>query len=301
MTTLPPALAGERLALDGPAGPMTVYVQGRGPALLLVHSINAAASAAEMRPLHERAAATRTVFTPDLPGYGLSDRSDRAYSPRLFTDALHQVMQAVHARCGTAPVDAVGLSLGCEFLARAAVERPAHLARLALVSPTGFMGKRAWRGAPGSTRAVPGLLPLLRGPGWGGALFRGLTRPGVIRYFLRRTWGAQDIDEALWAYDVKITRAPGAEHAPLHFLSGGLFSADIHSVYDALAQPVWVAHGDRGDFTDYRGLAAFAGKPNWQVTPLHAGALPHFEAGSGFLEAFDRWLAGPEAVSARPR
>lgn len=288
--TLPPALPGETVRLDGPAGPMTVYVQGRGPALLLVHSINAAASAAEMRPLHERAAARRTVFTPDLPGYGLSDRSDRAYTPRLFTDALHQVLQAVHTRCGPAPVDAVGLSLGCEFLARAAVERPSDYARLAFISPTGFMGTKVWRGPPGSTRAVPGLLRLLRGPGWGGALFRGLTRPGVIRYFLRRTWGSDTIDEALWAYDVQVTRAPGAAHAPLHFLSGGLFSADIHAVYDAVVQPVWVAHGDRGDFTDYRGLAPFGAKPNWRVTPLQSGALPQFEAGSGYLAAFDSWL-----------
>lgn len=287
--TLPPALPGEVLRLDGPAGPMTVYVQGRGPALLLVHSINAAASAAEMRPLHEHAAATRTVFTPDLPGYGLSDRSERAYTPRLFTDALHQVMQAVHARCGPAPVDAVGLSLGCEFLARAAVERPQDYARLALISPTGFRGTKVWRGPPGSTRAVPGLLPLLRGPGWGGALFRGLTRPGVIRYFLRRTWGADTIDEALWAYDVRVTRAPGAEHAPLHFLSGGLFGADIHAVYDTIVQPVWVAHGDRGDFTDYRGLAPFAAKPNWRVTALRSGALPQFEPESGYLGHFDAW------------
>ncbi|GAB4037457.1 MAG: hypothetical protein Fur0014_05150 [Rubrivivax sp.] len=115
----------------------------------------------------------------------------------------------------------------------------------------------------------------------------------MIRYFLRRTWGSDTIDEALWAYDVQVTRAPGAEFAPLHFLSGALFSADIHSVYDALTLPVWVAHGDRGDFTDYRGLAPFADRPNWRVLPLHSGALPHFEAGCGYFEAFDRWLSAP--------
>ena len=73
----------------------------------------------------------------------------------------------------------------------------------------------------------------------------------------------------------------------------------VTNVYDALAQPVWVAHGARGDFTDYRGLAAFAGKPNWQVSPLQTGALPHFEPASGYLEAFSRWLA--EGVRAPPR
>lgn len=290
--TAPPGVPGERLRLDGAAGPLAVHVHGSGPPLLLLHSVNAAASSAEMRPLHLHAAATRTVWTPDLPGYGDSDRSDRAYTPRLMTDAVHQVLGELRRRHGEAPAEAVALSLGCEFLARAAAERPHTLSRLALVSPTGFRGTRAWRGPPGSTRAVPGLLPLLRGPGWGGALFRALTRPGVIRYFLRRTWGSDDIDEALWAHDVQVVRAPGAEHAPLHFLSGGLFSADITTVYESLAQPVWVVHGDRGDFTDYRGLAAFRGRPNWQVTALASGALPQFEPATGFFHRFDRWLNG---------
>jgi hypothetical protein len=187
-------------------------------------------------------------------------------------------------------VDALALSLACEFLARAAVERPATLRRLALVSPTGFMGHRAWRGAPGSTRALPALHRVLTGPGWGGAIFRGLTRPGVIRYFLERTWGAKNIDEALWRYDILTTRVPGAEHAPLHFLSASMFSADIHTVYEQIAQPVWVTHGVRGDFTDYRGLKIVAGRPNWQVDVLPTGALPHFEVPERFNALADRFF-----------
>jgi hypothetical protein len=65
---------------------------------------------------------------------------------------------------------------------------------------------------------------ITRGPGWVGWLFTQLTRPAVIRYFLQRTWGSRVIDETLWAYDVQSTRAPGAEHAPLAFLSGGQVS-----------------------------------------------------------------------------
>jgi hypothetical protein len=207
-----------------------------------------------------------------------------------MTDALHATVALMHARCGPAPVHALALSLACEFLARAAVEQPAHFRSLALVSPTGFMGHKAWRGPPGSTRGLPWLHRAFTGPGWGGAIFRGLTRPGVIRYFLQRTWGGKNIDEDLWRYDVLTTREPGAEHAPLHFLSAGLFSADIHSVYEQITQPVWVSHGVRGDFTDYRGLAIVAGRPNWQVTVLQTGALPHFEPASGFLPLFDGWL-----------
>ena len=247
-----------------------------------------------MRPLHEHYAATRTVFSIDLPGYGLSDRSDRDYTPRLMTDALHAIVEQIHMRCGPAAIDALALSLSAEYLARAAAEAPALYRSVALVSPTGFSGRRSWRALPGATRGLPWLYRALRGPGagWGGALFRGLTRPGVIRYFLHRTWGSKDIDEALWRYDVLTTRQPGAEHAPLHFLSAGLFSADIHTLYEQLAMPVWMSHGVRGDFTDYRNKTIVEGRPNWHLSVFPTGALPYFEIPERFFEAYDSFLSG---------
>lgn len=247
-----------------------------------------------MRPLYEHYRHSRTVFAMDLPGFSSSDRSDRDYTPRLLTDAVHAVVDRIGQRCGPGPVDALALSLSCEVLARAATEAPERFRSLALVSPTGFNGLRTWRGAPGSTRRVPGLHALLRGPGagWGGALFRGLTRPGVVRYFLRRTWGADHIDDTLWADAVATARQPGAEHAPLHFLSGGLFSADIHTVYEQLAMPVWMSHGVRGDFTDYRGKALVERRPNWRFTVFPTGAMPYFEQPAAFIAAYDAFLSG---------
>jgi pimeloyl-ACP methyl ester carboxylesterase len=292
---LPAALSDERFEFESVAGRLSAYVAGQGPPLLLIHSINASASAAEMRPLHEHYRASRTVFSVDLPGYGFSDRSDRNYTPRLMTDAVHAITEQVRARCGPVPIDALALSLSSEYLARAAAEAPGGYRSVALVSPTGFMGLRPWRGAPGSTRGIPWLYKALRGPGagWGGALFRLLTKPGVIRYFLHRTWGSKNIDEALWAYDVLTTKAPGAEHAPLHFLAANLFSADIHTVYESLQMPVWMSHGVRGDFTDYRGKVIFEARPNWQFTVFQTGALPYFEVLRDFCEAYGRFLAIP--------
>ena len=290
--TLPAAVSGERFEFDSAAGRISAYVAGQGPPLLLVHSVNAAGCAAEVRPLHEHYRATRTVFTIDLPGFGFSERSDRAYTPRLMTDALHAVAGQIHRRCGKAPFDALAVSLSCEFLARAANESAADYRCLALVSPTGFIGKTPRRGPPGSTRGLPWLHSVLRGPGdaWGGPLFRGLTRPGVVRYFLARTWGSKAIDEGLWAYDLLTTRQPGAEYAPLAFLSAGLFSADIHTVYEKLALPVWVTMATQGDFTDYRGKTVVEGRPNWRFSKIEGGAMPYFEAPEAFAAAYDDFL-----------
>jgi pimeloyl-ACP methyl ester carboxylesterase len=292
--SLPPALGGERTTFGG----VNCYIAGVGPPLVLVHSINAAPSAAEMRPLYEHYQATRTVFAIDLPGFGLSDRSDRHYDPRLMTDALHALAVHVRIRCGAAPIDALASSLGCEFLARAAMEQPTGWGRLAFVSPTGLNGTTPRRGAPGTTRGKPWLHALLSGKPWSGALYRGLTKPAVIRYFLRRTWGSRSIDETLWAYDVLTARQPGARFAPLHFLSGGLFSQDIHRIYEGLSQPVWMSHGVRGDFKDFRGRRLVQDRGNWRTTVYQTGALPYFEAPSAFFSEFDAFLASQTSARA---
>ncbi len=154
------------------------------------------------------------------------------------------------------------------------------------------MGTKARRGPPGATRAVPGLHAVLAAPWWGERLFRQLTRPGVVRYFLRRTWGSDGIDERMWADAVAAARAPGAHHAPLHFLSAGLFSADVLALYEALACPVWASHGTRGDFTDYRGRVHLEGRANWHWTVYEGGALPYFEHPAAFATALDAFLGG---------
>jgi pimeloyl-ACP methyl ester carboxylesterase len=127
-----------------------------------------------------------------------------------------------------------------------------------------------------------------------------LTRPAVVRYFLERTWGSHEIDEPMWRQAVACAHQPGALHAPLYFLSGELFSADIHGIYEGLRQPVWMSHGVRGDFTDYRGAAIVAQRPNWQLTTFGTGALPYFEEPAKFLAAFDRFLASPRPGADSP-
>jgi pimeloyl-ACP methyl ester carboxylesterase len=289
--TLPPAVSGQQVRIGPPDLGVRGYLAGNGPSLLLVHSVNAAASAAEVRPLHERYRNSRTVLSLDLPGFGISDRSDRKYSPRLMTDAVLAAAAELSARNGGGPVDALAVSLSCEFLARAASERPEAFGTVALVSPTGFKGKARRDGPPESVVGAPWVLRVLRGPGWGGALYRLLTRPNVIRYFLERTWGGKQIDETLWRYDIETARLPGAEHAPLHFLAAQLFSRDARRLYESLTQPVWMSYGVRGDFTDYGGKHCVEQRPNWTFDVFPTGALPYFEVPVDFFARYDAFLA----------
>ncbi|MCX7224260.1 MAG: hypothetical protein NT071_01265, partial [Burkholderiales bacterium] len=91
---LPLALPAQRRDLDSPAGRLSLYcarpegVGGGLPPLLLVHSVNAAGSAAEVAPLFAHYRQHRAVYALELPGFGFSVRSDRPYTVRLMTDAL---------------------------------------------------------------------------------------------------------------------------------------------------------------------------------------------------------------------
>lgn len=283
-------LPGELLRLDGQVGSLAIRASGSGAPLLLIHSINAAPSTAEVAPLHRHYERTRHVFSLDLPGFGASERSDRAYTPRLMTDAIHAATEEIRRRCGPMPIDALALSLSCEFLARAACEKPDHYRSLGLVSPTGFNGTSVRRGPPGSTMAIPWLQRLLRGSGAWPLLFRNLTRPTVIRHFLRKTFGSQQIDDWLHEQAVQTARAPGAAYAPFYFLTGALFSRDIHTLYDELRCPVWMCHGIRGDFTDYRQKSRMQAAANWHFSVMQTGALPHFETPELFFTEYDRFL-----------
>jgi len=290
---LPPAVTGERRFLEGRAGRVGCYVAGRGAPLLLVHSINAAASAYEVRPIHEHFVPSRRVFSPDLPGFGCSERSERDYDVRLFVDAVHDVVDEIGREHGAAQVDALALSLSAEFLARAARERPERFRSLALVTPTGFDARSAGLREPeGSTREVPLVHRALTTGPVGGWLYGLLVRRGSIRYFLRRTFGSDAIDEGLASYAYLTTHQPGAERAPFAFLSGKLFSRDVRDVYESLRLPIWLPHGTRGDFQDFRGADWARADPRWTVQPFATGALPHFEEPEAFCAAYERFLAG---------
>ena len=85
------------------AGDLACHVLGSGPPVLLVHSVNAAASAAEMAALAENLAADRRVWNLDLPGFGLSERSDVHYDIARFVAAIDAAMERRLRRATPSP------------------------------------------------------------------------------------------------------------------------------------------------------------------------------------------------------
>jgi pimeloyl-ACP methyl ester carboxylesterase len=293
---LPLAVSGERRDLHGRVGRLSYYVQGptsmqsAAAPLLLVHSVNAAASAYEVKPLYEYYRDQRMVYALELPGFGYSERTDRQYTARLMTDAIHVMVAEIRRRHPDSTIDALALSLSSEFLARAALETSDAFRTLALVSPTGFDAAAAYPGPSGSTRGNALIYRLVTLPLWRRSLFNLLVSGPSIRFFLRKTWGSRHIDEGLAHYDQLTAHQDGACYAPYWFVAGFLFSRDISRVYQSLPMPVFMAHGVRGDFTDYRLKSAVEAKSNWTVEVFQTGALPHFEVLDAFTRHYDEFL-----------
>ncbi len=289
------ALDAERIEMPSRAGMLSFYRSRAKDSperpLLLVHSINAAGSSYEMKPIFDRYRDRRSIYAIDLPGFGFSERSDREYTPRMMTDAIHAVVVRLCEEESVDVIDAAALSLGSEFLARAASERPEYYQTLCLISPTGMDSRGPYREPPGSNRGNALLYALFRNPIWSRGLFTLLSSRASIRFFLKKTYGRTYIDEDLLEYDYQTTHQPGAQHAPYRFVSGYLFSTDITRVYEALTMPVLAVHGVRGDFTDYKGLESFRSKPGWDIETMQTGALPHFEMPGEFLRRYDAFLA----------
>lgn len=288
--SLPPAVNAPRQETTQRAGRVSTYVAGEGRPMVLVHSINAAGSAYEMRPLFERLRDRRRVLAPDLPGFGFSDRSVRSYDVRLFVDAVLDVIDLADELSPGVEVDLVALSLAGEFAARAATERAERIRSLTLINPTGFDRNADRLREPGATRELPGFLSVLRVGPIGKPLYRLLTRKGTIRYFLQRTYGSKQVDEDMVDYDYLTSHQPGAEHAPFAFLSGRLFSRDIRAVYESLEMPVFLPHGTKGDFKDFSGADWIRDRDNWTERAFDTGALVHYEAPDEFFAAFESFL-----------
>lgn len=288
---LQPAMSANIDTFSSAAGRINFYVEGRGEPVLLLHSINAAASAYEVKPLFNRLAANFRVYAPDLPGFGISERKEQPYSITLYVESIRKMIDEILTREGCDSCHVLALSLTSEFIARIARDSPQDIRSLAMVTPTGFRrGADDLRDEEGSTREIGILSAITKRPAIGRFLYRRLTRPAVIRYFLRKTFGSDNYDEGLAKYDEESAEQPGAEYAPLAFLSGRLFAADIRTVLEALTIPVWLAYGTKGDFRDFSESDWIDQRDNWSRRSYPTGALPHFELPDRFYADYMRFL-----------
>ena len=283
------ALDGDLKSFKSRAGELAYYANGptkRGAApLVFIHSINAAGSSFEMKPLYdyyarERSAQSRRVYALDLPGYGFSERSNRAYSPELMQLAITEFVE--HELRG-GPADVVALSLSCEFLALAAQAAPKLFRSVTFISPTGMSANDT------VSRRNDGILNFFRVPLWSRPLYDLLTSRPSLRYFLQQSQ-KRPVNRSLVNYAYVTSHQPNAEFAPFHFLAGKLWTQTIFDAYENLSQPSLLVYG-RDKFVRYDRVDELRAKPNWKVISFeNAGALVHWDDLKGVTRFVDKQL-----------
>jgi pimeloyl-ACP methyl ester carboxylesterase len=248
--------------------------------MLFLHSINLAASSYEVKPLYEHYAHERSVYALDMPGYGLSERGERTYTPALFRDAISDFISLeLHG----APVDAVALSLSSEFLALAAEQRPELFRSLTFISPTGLSSC----GPEMSQHDT--LLKLLLDPRWSRIIYDTFTSRFGLKYLLQKLQRHQ-LDRGLLHYAYVTSHQPEAQVAPFHYLAGKLYTPDIISVYQSLIQPVLAVYG-QSRRTQFDRVDSLHTKPNWRIAEFkQCGEFVHFDDPRGVIAQIDRHL-----------
>ena len=255
------------------AGDYEVYwyydIEAEGRPLLFVHSINAAPSAIELKPLFQHFRSYRSVYAPDLPGFG---RSTRHVGMMTASDFAKNISSIIDQMSPSEPPDVIALSLGCEFVARAVVECGASVRSLTFISPTGFSRRQ-----PPPLQAQKRLRRLFDFAGFGRGAFKLLRLERSVRYFYGMNFSGS-VPSELVAYALKTTRQPAAHEMPLQFLSMSLFTPNaVGLLYEKLDVPVLVLFDEDPNVT-FELFEQFEDSPTWQFKRIGASlGMPQWE------------------------
>ncbi|NTU77816.1 MAG: alpha/beta fold hydrolase [Chloroflexales bacterium] len=260
LTLLPVAPA----YLDWRGHRLALYSSGAGSPVLLIHSINAAASAFEMRAPFSGLGDGFAMHALDLLGYGNSDRPARRYCAGDYIDQIGAAL----AHIGQ-PSALVASSLGAAYAVAAAARWPERVSSLVLVCPTGMGLLTEPTGPVGWA-----VYRVLRGP-VGRAIFRLLTSRRSTRLFLGRQAYHDPrsmTDEAVEGFHLT-ARRPGAYYAPICFLTG-LLNCDIRDSFPRLRQPVLIVWGRQATTTPLRSADAFlAANPRARLEVIEGASM----------------------------
>jgi 3-oxoadipate enol-lactonase len=130
------------MRLDMPWGTLSAVDEGRGPVVVLLHSL--AMSGEMWRPLIDRMRDGFRVIAPDARGHGQSTWDGE---PFTVVD-LAEDIAALITSLDVAPVSVLGLSMGGSTAIALATRRPELVDRLVLADTTAYYGpdrEQAWR------------------------------------------------------------------------------------------------------------------------------------------------------------
>jgi pimeloyl-ACP methyl ester carboxylesterase len=266
---------------------------GNGPTVILLPALSSISTRDEMRPLFDRLAPSFRVVTVDWPGFGDESRPQIDWTPEALSAFLNWFLSEIVPP----PHSIIAAGHGAGYALQHAVSKPGTIEHLALIAPT-------WRGP----------LPTMIGghrPWFAQvrhAVDRRITGPilyrlNVSRFVVTRMANEHVYCDPLWltgdrlAAKLAVTRAPGARHASVRFVTGSLDLVADRIAFLDLAQrarvPVLVIYGDQTPAKSRREMEALCALPNVSAKRLPIGKLSlHEEFPDPVADAVAPFLSG---------
>ena len=245
--------------------------RGSGPAIVLLPALSSISTRVEMHPLMDRLATEFRTVTVDWPGFGDQRRPRLAWTPDILSDFLAEVLREI------APCAIVAAGHAASYALHAVVADPGLIDRLVLVAPT-------WRGPfptmmkryrPWFARVRAAVDQPLIGP----LLYRLNVSGPVIERMVREhvysdpTWLTGEREDGKRA----VTRAAGARHASVRFVTGALDRVDSRVAFLDLARgarvPILAVYGAETPPKSRAEMEALAEVSNVRLVRLPRGKL----------------------------
>jgi pimeloyl-ACP methyl ester carboxylesterase len=220
-----------RCRLEGMDVTLGVGEAGSGPSVVLLPALSSISTRAEMRPLFEGLAKDFRVSTVDWPGFGDLARPRIDWKPDLLSAFLKWFLSEIVPP----PHVIVAAGHAATYALFHAVYYPGNIERLVLIAPTWrgplptmMGGERPWFARVRHAVDLPGLGPLL-------------YRLNVNQFVVSKMAREHVYSDPNWltgdrlAAKLEVTRKPGARHASVRFVTGGLDRVESRAAFLTIA------------------------------------------------------------------
>jgi pimeloyl-ACP methyl ester carboxylesterase len=223
--------------------PLGVTRMGAGPMILLLPALSSISTREEMRPLQELLAHDYATISVDWPGFGNSSKPFVDWRP----DALRAFLDHLLIHVAPQPLATIAVGHAAAYALQQAERAPRSAGALCLIAPT-------WRGPLPTVSGKPAasfewFVHLVDVKGIGAFVYALNVNPAVVGMMMRGHVYSDHamVTPALFAQKLGVTRAPGARHASVRFVSGLLDPADSQAAFLAgarrVSDPVLVVYG----------------------------------------------------------
>ncbi|OKO92417.1 hypothetical protein AC629_00550 [Bradyrhizobium sp. NAS80.1] len=246
---------------------------GSGRSVVLLPALSSISTRGEMRPLFDRLQSQFRVATVDWPSFGDRPRPRDDWSPDILSAFLNWFLSEIVSP----PHAVIAAGHAATYALYQAVYHPGTIERLVLIAPTWrgplptmMGGTRAWFARVRAAVDHPVVGPLL-------------YRLNVSRIVIRKMAREHVYSDPGWltgdrlTEKLAVTRAPGARHGSVRFVTGGLDRIDSRGAFLDLARhanvPILVVYGNETPPKSRAEMEALADLPNVRSERLAKGKL----------------------------